>query len=111
MNISYETMKMRLTNKKPFALETAMARIDALANNLMITQSEADELEALARKNANGPTLEQRVTATEEALMTLMMADINTEIPVDGTELDSTVDESEPDATENHIDPDMSVKS
>ena len=46
--MSYEVLKNRLTNGGPYLTTTAMDRINALADNLDITQEQADELTALA---------------------------------------------------------------
>lgn len=48
--ISYEVMKNRLTNGRPFTVEAAVARITILADSLEITQEEAEELTALAQQ-------------------------------------------------------------
>lgn len=50
--MSYEVLKNRITNGTAFLLQTALDRINALADALEITQEQADELTALA--NANG---------------------------------------------------------
>lgn len=47
--MSYEVLKNRLTNGTAFLLQTALDRIDALADALEITQEQADELTALAK--------------------------------------------------------------
>ena len=47
--MSYEVLKNRLTNGDPYLTTTAMDRINALADNLDITQEQADELTALAK--------------------------------------------------------------
>lgn len=46
--MSYEVLKNRLTNGTAFLLQTALDRINALADALEITQEQADELTALA---------------------------------------------------------------
>ena len=48
--ISYEVMKNRLTNGRPFTVEAAVARITTLADSLEITQEEAEELTTLAQQ-------------------------------------------------------------
>ena len=67
--MSYDVMKNRLTNGKAFTISAAVARINALADNLEITQEQATELTELA--NANGvaetSTVEDRLAALEAA--------------------------------------------
>lgn len=46
--MSYEVLKNRLTNGTAFLFQTALDRINALADALEITQEQADELTALA---------------------------------------------------------------
>lgn len=48
--MSYEVLKNRLNNGEPYLLTTALERINALADNLVITQEQAEELSALARE-------------------------------------------------------------
>ena len=47
--MSYGVLKNRLTNGTAFLLQTALDRINALADALEITQEQADELTALAK--------------------------------------------------------------
>lgn len=47
--MSYEVLKNRLTNGTAFLRQTALDRINALADALEITQEQADELTALAK--------------------------------------------------------------
>lgn len=47
--MSYEVLKNRLTNGTAFLFQTALDRINALADALEITQEQADELTALAK--------------------------------------------------------------
>jgi hypothetical protein len=67
--MSYDVLMNRLTNGKPFMISAATARINALADNLEITQEQATELLELA--NANGvaetTTVEDRLAALEAA--------------------------------------------
>lgn len=67
--MSYDVLKNRLTNGKAFQISAAITRINALADNLEITQEQATELTELA--NANGvaetSTVEDRLTALEAA--------------------------------------------
>lgn len=49
--MSYEVLKNRLTNGTAFLLQTALERINALADTLEITQDQADELITIAQKN------------------------------------------------------------
>lgn len=67
--MSYDVLKNRLTNGKAFQISAAITRINALADNLEITQEQATELTELA--NANGvaetSTVEERLTALEAA--------------------------------------------
>lgn len=69
----YATLKNRLTNGEPFKTATAIARINALANNLTITQEQADELTALANQNGitDEDTVEGRLSMVEGALFEL----------------------------------------
>ena len=67
----YEVLKNRLTNGDPFLTATAMDRINALADNLAITQEQAEELITLAQMHgldAMPEDLETRVDTLEEAL-------------------------------------------
>ena len=50
---SYEVLKNRLTNGRPYTVEAAVARITALADALEITQDQANELTALAQQNGS----------------------------------------------------------
>lgn len=67
--MSYQVLKNRLTNGKPYAVSTAIARITALADELLITQEQADELTALAAQygTVNTATVEKRLAALEAA--------------------------------------------
>ena len=67
--MSYEVLKNRLTNGKPFALDAALKRINALGNQLVITQEQVDELTKLAEQNASNSafTIEERIAHLEEA--------------------------------------------
>lgn len=47
--MSYEVLKNRLTNGTAFLLQTALDRINALADALEITQEQADELTEIAK--------------------------------------------------------------
>ena len=47
---SYEVLKNRLTNGRPFTVEAAVARITALADALEITQDQVNELTDLAQQ-------------------------------------------------------------
>lgn len=49
--MSYDILKNRLTNGNVFVKQTAIDRINALADNLEITQEQAEELLALAEAN------------------------------------------------------------
>lgn len=66
--MSYEVLKNRLCSGKEFDLDTARERISALADQLMITQVQADELLALAQENASKP---DRLTMLELAVAEL----------------------------------------
>lgn len=69
--MSYDVLKNRLTNGVPYTVEAAVERINALANNLEITQEQADELIALAKQHgldALPEDLPARVATLEEAL-------------------------------------------
>lgn len=67
--MSYEVLKNRLTNGVPYTVEAALERINALADNLEITQEQADELIALAKENGTTSALsvEERLAALESA--------------------------------------------
>ena len=73
-HMSYDVLKNRLTNGEPYDLDTARARINALADNLEITQEQAAELLALAEANAATPSLEERLAELEVALAALLAA-------------------------------------
>ena len=49
--MSYEVLKNRMQNGQPFLRETALTRINALADALEISQEQADELTAIAQAN------------------------------------------------------------
>lgn len=69
--MSYDVLKNRLTNGGPYLTATALDRINALADNLEITQEQTEELTALARQHgldALPEDLEGRVETLEEAL-------------------------------------------
>ena len=70
MNSSYEVLKNRLTNGSPFLLEAALARINYLADTLVITNKQREELTALAEENASqgGGSYDERITALEDEL-------------------------------------------
>lgn len=70
MNSSYEVLKNRLTNGIPFTTESAIARINYLADTLVITSEQQAELIELAEANG-GETVEsvdERLTALEDEL-------------------------------------------
>lgn len=69
--MSYEVLKNRLTNGKPFTVEAAMNRITALADSLEITQDQADELTALAQQYGSNDAL-----STDERLKRLEAASL-----------------------------------
>lgn len=71
MNTSYEVLKNRLTNGSPFLLEAALARINYLADNLMITEEQRAELTALAKENGQNEllTVNQRLDMLEECII------------------------------------------
>lgn len=66
---SYEVLKNRLTNGRPYTVEAAVARITALADALEITQDQANELLALAAENASNEALsyDERLANLEAA--------------------------------------------
>lgn len=69
--MSYDVLKNRLTNGRVFLVSTALERINALADNLEITQEQAEELTQLANQYGVGvlpEDLETRVATLEEAL-------------------------------------------
>lgn len=55
--MSYDVLKNRLTNGVPYTVEAALERINALANNLEITQEQADELAAIAKENGSSAAM------------------------------------------------------
>lgn len=67
--ISYEVLKNRLTNGRPYTVEAAVARITALADALEITQDQANELTALAQQygSAASQDTETRLQQLEAA--------------------------------------------
>lgn len=66
---SYEVLKNRLTNGRPYTVEAAIARITALADALEITQDQANELTALAQQygSAASQDTETRLQQLEAA--------------------------------------------
>ncbi|OUN23674.1 hypothetical protein B5G34_00840 [Flavonifractor sp. An82] len=73
--MSYDVLKNRLTNGVPYTVEAALARINALADNLEITQEQADELIALAKQHGlESIGDEDRLTALELAVAELGVA-------------------------------------
>ena len=70
MNSSYEVLKNRLTNGVPYTLEEAMERINYLADTLVITNEQREELTALAEEHASqgGGSYDERITALEDEL-------------------------------------------
>ena len=66
---SYEVLKNRLTNGRPYTVEAAVARITALADALEITQDQANELTALAQQygSAAPQDTEARLATLEAA--------------------------------------------
>lgn len=69
--MSYEVLKNRLTNGDPYLTTTAMDRINALADNLDITQEQAEELTNLAQMHGLDVMPEDLATSVdtlEEAL-------------------------------------------
>ena len=66
---SYEVLKNRLTNGRPYTVEAAVARITALADALEITQDQANELTALAQQygSAASQDTETRLQQLEAA--------------------------------------------
>lgn len=68
--MSYEVLKNRLTNGTAFLRQTALDRINALADALEITQEQADELTALAKSKGQDilpDDLPARMELLEEA--------------------------------------------
>ena len=66
---SYDVLKNRLTNGRPFTVEAAVARITALADALEITQDQANELTSLAQQygSAAPQDTESRLATLEAA--------------------------------------------
>ena len=83
-----EVLKNRMQNGTPFLREAALARIAWLADNLEITQEEADELTAIAEKNGCDKlpgdilgrleTLEAKTLTLESAVQELSLSTPNT---------------------------------
>lgn len=72
--MSYEILKNRLTNGVAFVKQTAIDRINALADNLEITQDQAEELLALAESNGTDhlpQDISGRLEALEQSVATL----------------------------------------
>ena len=67
--MSYDVLKNRLTNGKTFMTTVALERINALADELEITQEQAAELTELAEQNGmtEASTVEERLAALEAA--------------------------------------------
>ena len=73
--MSYDVLKNRLTNGVPYTTGAALERINALADNLEITQEQADELIALAKQHGlESIGDEDRLTALELAVAELGVA-------------------------------------
>lgn len=73
--MSYDVLKNRLTNGVPYTVEAAVERINALANNLEITQEQAEELIALAKQYGRTSIgAEDRLTSLELAVAELGVA-------------------------------------
>lgn len=69
--MSYDALKNRLTNGEPYLIATAMERINALADNLEITQEQAEELTSIAQMygvDIMPENVEVRLSTLEEAL-------------------------------------------
>ena len=67
----YEILKNRLQNGTPFITQTALDRISALANELEITQEQAEELIELAKANGRDTMPEdfsERLARIEEGV-------------------------------------------
>ena len=60
--MDYEILKNRLTNGAAFFKQVAIDRINKLADNLVITQEQADELLALAERNGSVDRREEAVS-------------------------------------------------
>lgn len=69
--MSYEVLKNRLTNGRPFTVEVAVNRINALADTLEITQEQVEELTALAQQYGSNDAL-----STKERLKRLEVASL-----------------------------------
>lgn len=70
--MSYDVLKNRLTNGVPYTAGAALERINALADNLEITQEQAEELIALAKQHGlESIGDEERLTAVELAVAEL----------------------------------------
>lgn len=70
--MSYDVLKNRLTNGVPYTVEAALARINALADNLEITQEQAEELTNLAKQHGlESIGDEDRLTSLELAVAEL----------------------------------------
>lgn len=69
MATSYEVLKNRLTNGVPFTVAAALERITNLADTLVITTDEKDELTELAKLHGlnTAVSLEERVAQIEAA--------------------------------------------
>lgn len=71
MSTMYIVMKNRLLDTaRAYQREAAIARINALANDLLITQEEADELIALAEQyGKDDASIEARLALVETAAL------------------------------------------
>ena len=84
MNSNYQVLKNHMQNAQ-FLTSAAIARIEVLANELKISESERKELIALANENGINPadTTEGRIEALELAVLDLatMVAEIMMMLP------------------------------
>lgn len=75
--MSYDVLKNRLSNGTPFLIQTALDRIGALADNLEITQDQAEKLTELAQANGSEilpPTAMERLRILEAQVQEMQTA-------------------------------------
>lgn len=75
---SYEVLKNRLTNGDPYRTSAAIARIEALANMLELTEEQVEELTVLAQEHGSTDvaTVEERLHALEAKALELETRDL-----------------------------------
>lgn len=93
---NYEMFRNRITNGKSFLKADAIKRVQTLANNLEITQEQADELMAIIEENgvdilpadAMGRlnAVEEKLSVLEQDVSTLKLQSGGSVLPHPGTD-------------------------